>query len=88
MSYLVGRVSATKLFPFSLHEILRAKKLNEMTEKIKEKILWEYANYGGYPKVVLEEDFEIRKDILKNLKETLILKDVMQTFSIEDMGSL
>ncbi|MCK4730120.1 MAG: ATP-binding protein [Candidatus Aenigmarchaeota archaeon] len=88
LSYLVGRVSATKLFPFSLHEILRAKKLKEMTEKIKERVIWEYANYGGYPKVVLEEDFEIRKDILNNLKETLILKDVMQTFSIEDMGSL
>jgi len=35
LSYLVGRVSATKLFPFSLHEILRAKKLKEMIEKIR-----------------------------------------------------
>ncbi len=88
LSYLVGRVSILKLFPFSIKEFLRARDVKVLTEKIKERVVWEHANYGGYPKVVLTDDVELKKTILKDLLETMLLKDVSKTFSIDDIYAL
>jgi len=44
--------------------------------------------YGGYPKVVLSKDVEMKKTILSDLYETMLFKDVARTFSIEDIRSL
>jgi predicted AAA+ superfamily ATPase len=44
--------------------------------------------YGGYPKVVTINDFELKKSILKDLYDTMILKDIARTFSIDDIRSL
>ena len=88
LSFLVGRVSIIKLFPFSFKEFLVAKTQKELTAKILERMIWEHATYGGYPKVVLTEDVEIKKTILSDLYVTMLLKDVARTFSIDDIRSL
>ena len=88
LSFLVGRVSIIKLFPFSLKEFLIAKSQNEITSKILSRMIWEHATYGGYPKVVLTEDIDIKKTILRDLYDTMLLKDVARTFSIDDIRSL
>ncbi|MEE9119381.1 MAG: DUF4143 domain-containing protein [Calditrichia bacterium] len=48
----------------------------------------EHMTYGGYPKVVLTKDPNMKKIILRDLYETMILKDVARTFSINDINSL
>lgn len=88
LSYLVGRVSIIKLYPFSLQEFLNSKGQIEVTQSILERNIWEHIIYGGYPKVVMTEDPEIKKIILKDLYDTIILKDVAMTFSIEDIRTL
>jgi uncharacterized protein len=88
LSFLVGRVSIITLYPFSLQEFLCAKKQKALNKKILERMIWEHATYGGYPKAVLTEDIEIKKTILNDLYNTMILKDVAQTFSIDDIRSL
>jgi len=88
LSFLVGRVSIIKLFPFSINEFLYAKNQKEITSKILERNIWEHATYGGYPRVVLTEDIEMKKTILSDLYDTMLLKDVARTFSIEDIRSL
>ncbi len=88
LSFLVGRVSILKLYPFSFEEFLNAKKQKELNQKILERNIWEHANYGGYPKVVLTDDIDIKKTILSDLYDTMILKDVARTFSIDDIRSL
>ncbi len=88
LSYLVGRVSIIKLFPFSLHEFLKAKKLEETTKRILERSVWEHLTFGGYPKVINTDDIELKKTILRDLYDTMILKDIARTFSIEDLKSL
>lgn len=88
LSFLVGRVSIVKLFPFSFKEFLVAKTQTELTTKILERMVWEHATYGGYPKVVLTEDVDIKKTILSDLYDTMLLKDVARIFSIEDIRSL
>jgi uncharacterized protein len=88
LSFLVGRVSIIKLFPFSIKEFLNSKNQKEVTAKILERNIWEHATYGGYPKVVLTDDVDIKKIILRDLYDTMLLKDVARTFSIEDIRSL
>ena len=88
LSFLVGRVSIIKLFPFSFKEFLTAISQKELTPKILDRMIWEHATYGGYPKVVLTEDIDIKKTILSDLYDTMLLKDVARTFSIDDIRSL
>ena len=88
LSYLVGRVSIVRLYPFSLDEFLKAKSQKEFTQQILKRIIWEHLTYGGYPKVVTIDDIETKKIILKDLYDTMILKDIALNFSIEDIRSL
>ena len=88
LSHLVGRVSVLRLYPFSLSEFLRAKNQREMTQTILQRSVWEHLSYGGYPKVVTTDDLELKKTILRDLYETMLLKDVANTFSIDDIRAL
>ena len=88
LSYLVGRVSVIRLFPFTLKEFLRAKGQKAMTQNALERMVWEHMTYGGYPKVVTTKDPETKEIILRDLYETMLLKDVARTFSITDLGAL
>ena len=88
LSYLVGRVSILRLYPFSLGEFLNAKNQKEFTTLMLERNVWEHIFYGGYPKVVITKDAELKKIILKDIYDTMILKDIARTFSIEDINSL
>jgi len=88
LSYLVGRVSILKLYPFSYEEFLTAKGQKETTSTIAQRMVWEHMQFGGYPKVVLTKDIDMKKTILGDLYETMLLKDVARTFSIDDIRSL
>ncbi len=88
LSYLVGRVSIIRLYPFSLQEFLASIGQKEVAQQIVERSVWEHMTYGGYPKVVTTSDTEMKKVILKDLYDTMVLKDMAQTFSIDDVRSL
>lgn len=88
LSYLVGRVSPIRMYPFSIEEYLTAAGVKEATNETIKRIVWEHLTYGGYPKAVLIKDVETKKIILRDLYETMILKDVARTFSIEDQNTL
>lgn len=88
LSYLVGRVSIIRLYPFSLSEFLAARGVASWEGQIFKRERWEHMTYGGYPKVVLTDDTELKQRILSDLSETMVLKDIANTFSIEDIGSL
>jgi len=88
LSYLVGRISIVKLYPFSYEEFLTAKGQKETTPIIARRMVWEHIKFGGYPRVVLTKDIDMKKTILSDLYETMLLKDVARTFSIDDIRSL
>lgn len=88
LSYLVGRVSIIKLYPFSIEEFLKMKDYKEFTKQMLERAIWEHILYGGYPKAVITDDIELKKTILKDIHQTMILKDIAKTFMIENINSL
>lgn len=88
LSHLVGRVTIMRLYPFSLSEFLTASGTSQLTKQIMQRSVWEHLTYGGYPKVVTTPEVEVKKTILRDLYETMLLKDVARTFSIDDVGSL
>lgn len=88
LSYLVGRVAICNLYPFHFQEFLRARDQTIGTENMFQRMIWEHTVYGGYPRVVMTEGVKLKKDILRNLYETMILKDVAYSFSIENVERL
>ncbi len=88
LSWLVGRVAVIKMYPFSLEEFLSTKGYAETTGKMLSRSVDEHIAYGGYPKVVLESDNQSKEALLRNLYETMVLKDMSRTFRIEDVGAL
>lgn len=88
LSYLVGRAAILRLFPFSYEEFLRAKEQKVTTKAISRRMVWEHLTYGGYPRVALSENVELKETILRNLYETITLKDIARSFSISDIASL
>ncbi len=88
LSYLVGRVTILKLYPFSLEEYLRSQSHKELTSTVLKRSIYFHCIYGGYPKVVTTDDVELKKIILKDLTQTMVLKDVARNFNIEDISSL
>ena len=88
LAYLVGRVAILRLYPFSINEFLRAKNQKVLNPQILRRHVWEHMSYGGFPGVVLADTIEMKKALLANLQETMLIKDVSRTFSIENMAAL
>ena len=85
LKYLVGRIIMFNLYPFSFVEFLRAKdnKLEEIYAKgdfgqtVKKELnekLTEFIAFGGYPRVVLAENKDVKKVILENIYSTYLRK--------------
>lgn len=44
----------------------------------------EYSVYGGYPRVVIEENYESKKDLLRNIYNTYFLREVKDVLGLID----
>ncbi len=85
IKYLVGRVFIFNLSPLDLFEILYSRDENKFLFKklrntedfnlIKENFKT-FLKFGGYPEVILTEDKELKKQILTNIKDTYLLKEI------------
>ena len=81
---LTGRSLSIRLFPFSFSEYLKYKKINitdySLDTKLQNKIKSEFKVYfsnGGMPKMILEKN----KIILKELYENIIYRDIVRRFN-------
>lgn len=88
LSYLVGRVKVLRLHTFNFPEFLTAKGHKVLPTAARTSLVSEHVIYGGYPRVVLSEDTEFKQGYLKDLLETLLLKDVARTFGLRNMLGL
>ncbi len=89
---LRGRCIDFTVFPFNFREFLKAKKvvledvtiLGYLEERGKVlKFVEEFIRFGGYPKVVLTEDYELKEMILKTYYETIFYKDLVERYRLD-----
>lgn len=69
---LVGRSSQFLLFPFSQNELTEKENVLQVHQNLEERIV-----YGYYPEVVLMNDLGQKKDYLKNIVNSYLLKDIL-----------
>ena len=92
---LTGRVLKLRLYSFNFKEFLHYKKI-DISSKIlivKNKIdikraFDEYMKWGGYFSVISNENEEIKKEILKNIAEDIILKDIVPRYNIKNSSQI
>lgn len=89
---LAGRKRIFQLYPLSFNEFLEFKNHQELNAEIGNivsepnyhsqyglninKLFDEYLVFGGYPEIVLEKDFEEKKWLLNELKNSYLRKDI------------
>lgn len=65
-----------------VEEILKLKN-KKKTKSIQENVLWgymdEFVNYGGYPAVVLENDIVQKIELLKDIRDSFIKRDILES---------
>ena len=93
LNYLVGRVFVVEIPPISFEEYIKYKddKLISLIKNITTETLplikpyfEEYLTYGGYPQVILEKTPEEKKQRLKQIVDTYLLKEIRDILQFKD----
>lgn len=74
---LSGRYFSCTIYPLSFPEFLQFTGHSELPLIEMRQYFSSYLKYGGYPRVVLEENCDLKLQILKNYYETIYLKDII-----------
>ena len=91
---LVGRTVNFEIYPLSFRELLTFKGVSYIPEiplteiKIRELqvLYFEYALYGGYPKIVLTDERDRKEKYLQQIIDTYIRKDIRDLAEIKDVN--
>jgi predicted AAA+ superfamily ATPase len=91
---LVGRTVSFEIFPLSFPEFLLFKGVpftpaGRFTEKKTaelQKLYTEFALYGGYPKIVLTQEIDIKEKYLQQIIDTYVRKDIRDLAEIKDVN--
>jgi predicted AAA+ superfamily ATPase len=80
---LVGRSASFHLTPFSQNEISQTETVLQTRQNLENRLL-----YGSYPEVVMMNNAEERKDYLKNIVESYLLKDILMVDGIKNASKM
>ncbi|WP_251949865.1 ATP-binding protein [Thermococcus argininiproducens] len=92
---LTGRSLTLEVFPLSFHEFLKFKGLSFKDEfgivksraKI-ERFLIDYLQFGGFPRVVLEEDEFLKREMLRELFDGIVMRDIVFRHGFREINSV
>lgn len=76
-SRLSGRYFSCTVYPLSFSEFLDFRGVHNPSILQKRQFFSEFLKYGGFPRIVLEEQEQLRVQLLKNYYETFYLKDII-----------
>ena len=92
---LSGRYLDEFILPLSFKEFLLFKGLciNNSMDIINHSIeinryFEEYIQYGGFPKVVLTDKIEMKKEMLRNYFDSILMRDVVSRYALDNVSSL
>jgi len=77
---LSGRYVEFEVLPFSLQEMAKAK-----NQQIDKPFLLDYLKNGGLPEMLNLHDEELQKHYVEDLRNTIVLRDIMQKNSVKDL---
>ena len=86
-THLAGRYIKIKMMPFTFSEYLELQE-NKGIEKSKEEAFLEYLEWGGMPQIYNSKSVLERKMYLRDLYNTVILKDIIERNNIRDVNLL
>lgn len=86
-TYLAGRYISIKIMPFTFSEYLELQE-NQQIVKNKDEAFLEYVEWGGMPQIYNSTSVQERKMYLRDLYNTVILKDIIERNSIKDVNLL
>lgn len=86
-TYLAGRYISIKIMPFTFSEYLELQKSQQIV-KDKDEAFLEYVEWGGMPQIYNSTSVQERKMYLRDLYNTVILKDIVERNSIKDVNLL
>lgn len=81
---LVGRTVDFEIFPLSFAEFLQFKNIKTSVESKLLELYREYVHFGGYPKIVLDDDIHHKETYLQQIIDTYIRKDISDLANIKD----
>lgn len=82
-TYLTGRYVSTQIFPFSFKEFVEYKNNNNYDE-----LFLEYINIGGFPQTLIIEDQISKKNLLSDLYNSIVIRDIVERYSVRDISLL
>lgn len=86
-THLAGRYISIKMMPFTFSEYLELQE-NQGRKKDKDEAFLEYIEWGGMPQIYNSTSIQERKMYLRDLYNTVILKDIVERNKIKDVNLL
>ncbi len=88
---LSGRYLDIEVFPLSFNEYLTFNGIcvNSKAQRLHNKILLQqqlnnYIKYGGFPKIVLQEDEALKIETIKSYYDSILLKDIVARYQLKN----
>ena len=81
---LVGRTVDFEIFPLSFDEFLMFKNIKTSMESKLSDLYQEYIHFGGYPKIVLDDNIHHKETYLQQIIDTYIRKDISDLANVKD----
>lgn len=86
-THLAGRYISIKMLPFTFSEYLELQK-NNNNDIDKDKMFLDYISWGGMPQIYNSTGLQERKMYLRDLYNTVVLKDIIERNKIKDVNLL
>lgn len=88
-THIAGRYIEVEVYPLTFREYRKFSDVKVSKDRSVEDLFNEYLRYGGFPglNTVIDDD-EARRQYLKGIRNTVILKDTIQRHQIRDVGIL
>lgn len=82
-TFLSGRYVSFSIYPFSFAEVCELKGIKK--EQVTDKLLQDYMVWGGLPQRFLLDNEEQTKTFLRDVYDTIVLRDIVQRAGIKDI---
>jgi predicted AAA+ superfamily ATPase len=87
---LSGRYVRDEVYPFSFREILKENKIDNRLQQLEQKpqilsLIDTMMEYGSYPEIYKTEDPDLKRELLINYYDTIVLKDCIANARIREV---